>query len=121
MRLFAALVILVSCAVPALAMGEVHPIEVRGTTYNVVEVKERTREKISRWNMLRLKRGEKYVRFKVLDLDEPLFVLEKDLPKKTIDEVPDYRPWSVQHPRKDFAIKSALQVGSIIGGSLISR
>ncbi len=78
----------------------VFSIEKDGQTYKVTELVKKEREKISKWNILRLKRGDEYWHYKLIDCEYPWVLSPKDHKKlkKELAGVPDYRPYAQQHP-----------------------
>lgn len=97
--LLAGALALLAFASPAFAkLPEVHLVEARGTTYEVKEVDRTYREKISRWNMLILKRGEEHTEYKLIGTENTLDVSTKDVPAEKRKKIPDRRPLNVKHP-----------------------
>lgn len=94
-----AVLICFTFCMPAFAkLPEVHLVEARGTTYEVKEVDRTYREKISRWNMLILKRGEEHTEYKLIGTENTLDVSTKDVPAEKRKKIPDRRPLNVKHP-----------------------
>ncbi len=102
-----ALALLLVLASPAMAeqIEAVHLVQVRGTTYEVVEVQDRGRYSIPSWNILRGKRGKEFVRLRLHGSDLPLCVQVQELPKGVLREIPDRRPIEQKHPIRAFIFK----------------
>lgn len=95
-------------ALPRTGVQGVYAIEVGGQRYLVTELKDTSREKISKWNVLRLKRGLKIWTYAVLDetgkaeSKYPLRLYEAQykMNKAILDQAPDVRPDEQKHPVK---------------------
>ncbi|MBY0548751.1 MAG: hypothetical protein K2W95_15885 [Candidatus Obscuribacterales bacterium] len=89
-------------AIPVTGVQGVYAVEVGGQRYLVTELKDTSREKISRWNILRLKRGLKIWTYGVIDSKMPLRLYEAQYEKNKaiLDQAPDVRPDDQKHPVK---------------------
>jgi len=79
----------------------VYNLEFRdGKTYHIVELVKKRREQISKWNILRLKRGEEYWTYKLLDEEYPLTMSnhEHRRYRRELRDVPDFRPYDQKYP-----------------------
>jgi hypothetical protein len=68
----------------------------------VVALKEHRRDKISKWNILKLKRGEEYWKYEVVDSTYPIRFGKDTFKanKAILKDVPDEREFNDRHPIK---------------------
>ncbi len=99
MKALAPLLMLLLCT-PALAMESVHNVTVAGVNYQVVELLHSRCEKIPKWNILRLRRGEHYREYRLLDSAYTLKIYDPTyaLVKASLKGVPDNRLFNERHP-----------------------
>lgn len=120
LSIIAALMLAVAPCWAALPDGteilEVHNIEHNGQTYKITELVEEKRERISKWNALRFKRGDKYRAYKVVDSTGVvrLSPVVYKAHKKELRKVLDRRPWSEQHPDLQRTIDNSNRWGTQI-------
>jgi hypothetical protein len=101
-KTFSILVVCAFLAGPAYAgdVEAVYAVEKGGQRYLVTELLKQERVKISKWNALRLKRGERFWTYKLVDSEYPLRLSEADVKANwdMLKNVPDKRPFEVRHP-----------------------
>lgn len=88
--------------VPRTGVQPVYAVEVADQRYLVTKFTDTSRERISKWNLLRFKRGELIRTYELLDSKYPLRLYEPQYRKNKaiLDEVPDVRPDDQKHPIK---------------------
>lgn len=85
---------------PAHIIKQVSAIEHNGQRYEVIELLQDRREKISKWNIARGRRGERYVLLAVRGNNYPIRLSYKDFAKhkKELKGILDRRKYEDAHP-----------------------
>lgn len=104
-----------SCAFAA-EIEAVYNVEIKGTTYPVVEVVAVQRDPISKWNILKGKRGPAYHAYRVLDSDYPVRFYDQDwIPNKSqFKDVPDRRAFDKKHPYAPYIMSAGNNIISFV-------